>query len=478
MKHETPNSKRPSPAVLSAVIAACLAPQIYAQTNQADIMGFEATSYWSASAGTLTSTNLHTQGDAAAAVNNFSYTELTSSPLSSLAGVTSELEIDVRLPANFNWGVVQLYATSPTLGYNNLWVGQASVANLAANQFHTLQIPLSSSIENALKQNYSDLVLKVGLSVPYTSSPVVVDNLRFSGQPACAESEFNLVVTVTGEFDNQTLENMKCTFHTVYPQLVARFNPNAYQTVYMEIRESEHIAYAEDDTFVFRRQWMLDHPEDTDIVVHEGMHIIQNYPPNSGTPGWLTEGIADYVRDEYGLSNAGWTLQNYVYGQHYTNGYGVVGSFLQWFNINHPGGSSPRVDQLDQLLRSGQYTDNIWIDWTGYDIDHLWHFYSVEKGALYDEEEAPLPGEQGIVVYDHANYEGYSYALDVGTYGSMDLQARAALGISSVEVPNGYKVTFYTGDNLTGDNEVYTSDNWFLSEINDQIRSVKVELLP
>ncbi len=48
------------------------------------------------------------------------------------------------------------------------------------------------------------------------------------------------------------------------------------------------------------------------------MHIVQNYG-RSTRPGWLTEGIADYVRYKYGVDNVGskWALPDYKAGQSY-----------------------------------------------------------------------------------------------------------------------------------------------------------------
>ncbi|PUA29119.1 MAG: hypothetical protein B0W54_00465 [Cellvibrio sp. 79] len=474
-------------SLLGLVLTTGLTPVVTAQT-QTDILGFESTQYWSANAGTVASTNVHSQGNNAIAIGNFSYVQLSSAPLSTLSNVSQEFEIDVQLPAVFSWGQVQLSVSSPTLGFYSTWVGSANLSNLSANTFHKLTIPIPANIETALKQNYSDLVIKLVLSVPTTSNAVIVDNLRFSGQPVSGcQSNINLVVSVEGAFNNDTLNNLVCTFHTVYPQLFARFNQNAPQTVYLDIRDIDPPAYAGGDRITVQRQWMLNNPHDTDIMVHEGMHIIQGYSFGN-VPGWLTEGIADFVRNEYGLSNIGWSLQQYRYGQHYSNGYGVAASFLQWIEANYAGGGSSRVDQLDQLLRSGQYTNNIWVQWTGYDVDHLWYFYSVEKGALYNEQPAPLPATQGIVVYEHANFGGLALKLDVGEYRPSDLTVRGApgswfdpnsanSGVSSITVPAGYRVTLYTSSDLSGAGVQYTSDISYVGALNDNVHSIKVELI-
>ena len=114
--------------LFGAVAMVCTVPAASAQT-QADIFGFEALQYWSTGSITAASTATRTQGNSALALSNFSYAELTSSPLPTLAGVAQEFELDIRLPASFSWGQVQLSVTSPTLGLYSAWVGSANLAN-------------------------------------------------------------------------------------------------------------------------------------------------------------------------------------------------------------------------------------------------------------------------------------------------------------------------------------------------------------
>lgn len=128
------------------------------------------------------------------------------------------------------------------------------------------------------------------------------------------------------------------------------------------------------------------------------------------------------------------------------------------------------------------------MQWTGFDIDNLWHLYSVEKGALYNEQPAPLPATQGITVFEHANFEGSGFRLDVGDYTPNDLTARGApgswfdpnsvdSGVSSVTVPTGYRVTLFTSSDLSGPGVQYTSNISFVGALNDNVHSIRVELV-
>ena len=115
--------------------------------------------------------------------------------------------------------------------------------------------------------------------------------------------------------------------------------------------------------------WMQKHPEDIDVVTHEVMHIVQNYDHSTG-PGWLTEGIADYVRYKYGVDNAGskWALPDYKAGQSYKNSYRITARFLNWLENN---GHSRIVKKLDAQMRDHTYIKQTWKDLTERTLDEL-----------------------------------------------------------------------------------------------------------
>jgi hypothetical protein len=106
------------------------------------------------------------------------------------------------------------------------------------------------------------------------------------------------------------------------------------------------------------------------------MHLVQSYPHRAG-PGWLTEGIADYVRYAYGVDNqgAGWSLPAYTASQHYTNAYRITARFLLWLEKDVKPGV---VKTLDNAMRTNTYTDEIWSKQTGKSLDDLWAAYAAQ----------------------------------------------------------------------------------------------------
>ncbi|RAV98137.1 RICIN domain-containing protein [Pseudochryseolinea flava] len=81
-----------------------------------------------------------------------------------------------------------------------------------------------------------------------------------------------------------------------------------------------------------------------------------------------------------------------------------------------------------------------------------------------------------VSVYQDINYGGYAAGLDVGTYTLAQLQAKGILNndVTSLKIAQGFKVTAYDSDNLTGTSAVYTTDTGWLADWNDRIGSIRV----
>jgi hypothetical protein len=130
------------------------------------------------------------------------------------------------------------------------------------------------------------------------------------------------------------------------------------------------------NNIIFSAKWLHEHPADTDTVTHELMHVVQAYP--SSDPSWLTEGIADYVRNKYGTNNepAGWYMTEYSPGQIYENSYRITAHFLTWLeNRILPS----IVNDLDFHMRQQTYNKYTWQQLTGNTVDELWDQYARES---------------------------------------------------------------------------------------------------
>jgi len=172
-----------------------------------------------------------------------------------------------------------------------------------------------------------------------------------------------------------TKQRLVDAFFKVYPQEMKEYNKESLREVTFIIDTSyKGVAATGHGVVHFNPEWFVKHPEDIDVVTHEVMHIVQNYGDKGG-PGWLTEGIADYARNQFGINNgpAGWSLPAFKPTQSYTNAYRVTARFLVWLEKNKKKGI---VKKLDKHMRQGTYKPELWVKYTGSTLDALWQQYS------------------------------------------------------------------------------------------------------
>lgn len=176
-------------------------------------------------------------------------------------------------------------------------------------------------------------------------------------------------------FDTTIRNKMVSNFFAVYPKLISRFNLNATNNVVFQMDTAYvGVAAAGGGKVTYSASYYRSNAKDIDVVTHEVMHLVQAYPAGAG-PGWITEGIADYVRYKYGIDNAsaGWSLPAFASSQSYTNSYRITARFLVWLE-NHV--KTSIVNELDNTMRLKTYSANTWKDITGKTVDELWQSYS------------------------------------------------------------------------------------------------------
>ena len=163
-------------------------------------------------------------------------------------------------------------------------------------------------------------------------------------------------------------------FFTVYPKEAAMYNENTSKKVTFIIDPAyDGVAATGDDVVRFNPVWFHKHPGDIDVVTHEVMHIVQAYG-ETDAPGWITEGVADYVRYKFGVDNAGagWKLPDYNTKQNYDNAYRVTARFFVWIEQHY---NKDFVKQLDDVVRRHTYKDDFSKKHTGKTFAELWQEY-------------------------------------------------------------------------------------------------------
>ncbi len=114
-------------------------------------------------------------------------------------------------------------------------------------------------------------------------------------------------------------------------------------------------------------KYFQDHPDDFGAMVHETVHVVQAYGYGRGNPGWLVEGIADYVRFfKFEPGKVG-RLGN-PDRLHYNGSYRVTARFLNYVTEKY---DKQLVKKLNAAMRQGKYSDDLFKDYTGKTVTEL-----------------------------------------------------------------------------------------------------------
>lgn len=198
------------------------------------------------------------------------------------------------------------------------------------------------------------------------------------GDQRIKRGEYTLEFLDNSTFITEELtQKLANTFFEVYPKMVKAFNPDATKTVILSI-DTNHkkVAISGKGKILIGANWLSQHQEDTDLVTHELMHIVQDFKAMG--PEWLLEGLADCGRFQYGLNNvaADWSLPSVDPRQHYRMGYRVTARFLLWVDKYQKPNT---IAQLNTQLKNNTYTSESWKQITGKNVDELWALYLTNK---------------------------------------------------------------------------------------------------
>ncbi len=119
-------------------------------------------------------------------------------------------------------------------------------------------------------------------------------------------------------------------------------------------------------------------------VVHELVHVVQQYgrarrsnPDAKRSPGWLVEGLADYIRwFKYEPQSHGAEVRNPTRAR-YDSGYRVTANFLNWVAEKY---GEAAMMRLNAVMRRGEYSEAFWTDATGHALEELGASWKAQIG--------------------------------------------------------------------------------------------------
>lgn len=158
-----------------------------------------------------------------------------------------------------------------------------------------------------------------------------------------------------------------------YPKIVEYLPSEGYaapQKFTITFKNMEGVAYTSGTDVVCAAAWFKAHPDDQGAVIHELVHVAQQYRSRRN-PGWLVEGVADYLR---------WFKYEPVSKRprpnpdraKYTDSYRTTAAFLEYVAANHDHEIAVR---MNQAMRQGRYQPELWQQYTGKTVDELWADY-------------------------------------------------------------------------------------------------------
>lgn len=167
-------------------------------------------------------------------------------------------------------------------------------------------------------------------------------------------------------------EKAKAVCQAYYPKLIEElasdgFVPRSSVTIVMK-RKYFAPAAASGGTISVSVPHITGNPGDLGMMVHELAHVIQAYPGQKANLGWLTEGIADYIRFWKYEPQVGQAPINTKTAS-YRDAYRTTAAFLGWMSDAH----DPQiVRKLNARMRKGGCDETIFKDLLGKSVDELW----------------------------------------------------------------------------------------------------------
>jgi hypothetical protein len=154
-----------------------------------------------------------------------------------------------------------------------------------------------------------------------------------------------------------------------YPRINDELKSEGYKPAHhvtMKITTTyDGVAAASGHEIVGATKFFKDHPDDLGAMIHETVHIVQNYHSRKN-PGWLVEGVADFFR--FFIFEPGKIGPIRARGARYDGSYRTTAAFLGYVTHRY---RKSLVNELNAVMRQGKYSDAIFKELTGKTVEEL-----------------------------------------------------------------------------------------------------------
>ena len=199
--------------------------------------------------------------------------------------------------------------------------------------------------------------------------------------------EFSVDTARAPELKEWASEKLAPVLADWFPKIAAMLPSEGFtppKQITILIRPGDGVAAAGGSRITANSTWLKRelNGEAVGALVHEVVHVVQQYggrrrdPEAKRPPGWLVEGIPDYIRFfKYEPQNHGADLIWLMGGRrnqtlNYDGMYRISANFLNYVVENY-GKDTNLIAKVNAACRQGKYTDEIWRELTGKALTEL-----------------------------------------------------------------------------------------------------------
>src|SRR5665213_1283187 len=157
-----------------------------------------------------------------------------------------------------------------------------------------------------------------------------------------------------------------------YPKIIEKLPSSGFipadQVSVIFTQDYTGVAATSGDRITCSVKYFSSHPNDVGAIVHELTHVVQAYK-KPGTPGWLIEGIADYIR-WFNYEPLRVRPHPKADKARYDASYQTTAAFLDWASRKY---DKDLVVKLNAAAREGRYSEGLWKEITGKSVQDLGH---------------------------------------------------------------------------------------------------------
>jgi hypothetical protein len=190
--------------------------------------------------------------------------------------------------------------------------------------------------------------------------PLAIREIAIESDPPLAvfkyPVEFAIDVTDAPEMKEWTEKAARICARQ-YPMICAELKSDGFKPphlITLTMKTSYNgVAATSGDRITGSVKYFKAHPDDVGAMVHETVHVVQRYRLGNN-PGWLVEGIADYIRFYKYEPNKPKALRPEQ--AKYNGSYRVTAAFLDYLTQKH---DKDIVGKLNKAMREGEYKEEV-----------------------------------------------------------------------------------------------------------------------